>query len=152
VLEREEISEERVEWAVEVAQLSCDLETFPKGLDTFVGTRGMALSGGQKQRLGLARALAGTPQLLILDDCTSALDSHTEAALWERLHAVLPGLTAVFITHRPDTLRHADRIYVLDKGKIVESGSHDSLLGKEGLYNEIYSQYELEEVLARDKN
>ncbi|MEW6051699.1 MAG: ABC transporter ATP-binding protein [Candidatus Zixiibacteriota bacterium] len=145
---REEISEAVLEWALDVSQLKDEVAGFPKGLDTMIGTRGMAISGGQKQRLALARALVGKPKILILDDCTSALDSRTEAALWERLHEVMPGMTAILITHRPDTLQRVDRIYVLEDGRVVETGRHFELLAKEGLYYKIYRRYQLEEQVA----
>jgi ABC-type multidrug transport system fused ATPase/permease subunit len=108
----------------------------------------MAISGGQKQRLALARALVGKPKILILDDCTSSLDSRTEAALWKRLHEVMPGMTAVLITHRPDTLERADRIYVLDNGRIVESGDHCDLMTQGGHYARIYKRYQLEQEVV----
>lgn len=142
---REEISESVLEWAIEVAQLKSEIESFPKGMETAIGTRGMSISGGQKQRLALARALVGKPRILILDDCTSALDSRTEAALWERLHQVMPDMTAILITHRPDTLKRADQIYVLEKGSVVERGTHDQLVANQKSYASIYRQYELEE-------
>ncbi|MCB2230774.1 ABC transporter ATP-binding protein/permease [bacterium] len=145
---RDNVSEDLLSWSVEVAQLSDEVKHFPKGMDTMIGTRGMSISGGQKQRLALARALVGKPKILILDDCTSALDSRTETALWDRLHEVMPELTAILITHRPDTLEKADMIYVLDEGKIVETGSHKELMSKESLYARIYKRYRLEEEVA----
>ena len=144
---REEISETVLEWAIEVAQLKDEIETFPDGLDTYIGTRGMSISGGQKQRLALARALVGKPKILILDDCTSALDSRTESALWERLHQVLPDMTSILITHRPDTLQRADKIYVLDKGTVAEEGTHQALINDGGQYAKIYKRFELEELV-----
>ncbi|MFC2172184.1 ABC transporter ATP-binding protein, partial [Acidobacteriota bacterium] len=141
---REDIPDSRLEWAVEVAQLKGEIDGFPQGIDTQIGTRGVAISGGQKQRLALARALVGKPGILILDDCTSALDSRTEATLWERLHEVMPDMTAILITHRPDTLERAERIFVLDDGKVVESGRHDDLMDRRGLYATIYRRYRLE--------
>jgi ATP-binding cassette subfamily B protein len=145
---RAEVSDAVMEWALEVSQLKDEIARFPQGLDTPIGTRGMSISGGQKQRLALARALVGKPKILILDDCTSALDSRTEAALWERLHEVMPGMTAILITHRPDTLERADNIFVLEEGKVIESGSHYALMAAEGHYAKIYKRYQLEEQVA----
>jgi len=145
---RPEIPETILEWAIEVAQLKDDIASFPKGLETEIGTRGVSISGGQKQRLGLARALVGKPKVLILDDCTSALDARTETDLWNRLHQVLPDMTAIIITHRPDTLEKVDMIYVTENGKIVESGTHIELMKKSGDYARIYRRYQLEEQVS----
>lgn len=145
---RENIGDDLLDWAVEVAQLKDEIATFPNGLETQIGTRGVSISGGQKQRLSLARALVGKPKILILDDCTSALDSRTETALWERLHDVMPGMTAILITHRPDTLERADMIYVLDEGQVVERGRHEDLMIAEGLYHRIYRRYRLAEQVG----
>ena len=150
LLGRDDVAETVIEWAVEVAQLKDEIGAFPQGLDTPVGTRGMMLSGGQKQRLGLARALVGKPKILILDDCTSALDSRTEAALWDRLHQVMPGLTAILITHRPGTLALVDQVYVLDDGQVVESGTHQELIARGGQYARIYRRYLLAEEVGQE--
>jgi ATP-binding cassette subfamily B protein len=147
---RKKKSPDLMEWAIEVSQLKDEVAQFPQGLDTPIGTRGMSISGGQKQRLALARALVGKPKILILDDCTSALDSRTEAALWERLHQVMPEMTAVLITHRPDTLERADVIYVLDDGHLVESGTHRQLMMQEGHYYRIYRRYRLAEQVGAE--
>jgi len=142
---REGIDDRTVDWAIEVSQLKQDLKGFPQGLATRIGVRGMSISGGQKQRLALARALAGRPGILILDDCTSALDAKTEAALWDRLHQVMPELTCFIITHRPATLELTDKIIVLDDGRVVETGTHSELLQQEGLYFKLYNRIRLEE-------
>ncbi len=144
---RTNISDEILNWAIEVAQLKDEIDLFPKGLETYIGTRGMSISGGQKQRLGLARALVGKPNILILDDCTSALDSKTESALWDHLHKVLPDMTAILITHRADTLEKTDKIFVFEDGKVVESGHHDELINVESRYAKIYKRSKLEEAV-----
>jgi len=144
VFGRDDVTPELLDWALEVAQFRDEVDGFPQGIDTPIGTRGMSISGGQKQRLGLARALVGRPKILILDDCTSALDSRTEATLWERLHEVLPGMTAILITHRPDSLRRADRIFVMRDGRLVEEGGHEDLIAGRGDYARIYHRSELE--------
>ena len=146
---REDIPETVLEWAVEVSQLKNEITSFPKGLDTEIGTRGMSISGGQKQRLALARALVGKPKILILDDCTSALDSRTETALWDQLHKVMPDMTAILVTHRPDTLEQADMIYVMEEGGIVESGTHADLMSNDTRYARIYKRYQLAEEVTK---
>ena len=144
---RDEIDHDAVDWSIEVAQLKDELDTFPEGLNTRIGVRGMSISGGQKQRLALARALVGRPRILILDDCTSALDAKTEAILWDRLHEVMPELTCFIVTHRTATLETADEIIMLDDGRIVERGRHDDLIGNQGLYYRLYQRIRLEEAV-----
>ncbi len=146
---RDGVDEETIDWAVDVAQLREEIEAFPDGLKTEIGVRGMSISGGQKQRLALARALAGKPRILILDDCTSALDARTEAALWDRLHEVMPDLTCFIITHRPATLELVDDIIVLDEGAVVERGTHHDLLERGGVYTKVYRRIALEEAVGR---
>ena len=145
---RDGVDEETIAWAIDVSQLSQEVESFPEGLKTEIGVRGMSISGGQKQRLALARALAGKPKVLILDDCTSALDARTEAALWDRLHEVMPDLTCFIITHRPATLELVDDIIVLEKGEVVERGTHADLMSREGVYTRVYKRIALEEAVG----
>ncbi|MBD3217951.1 MAG: ATP-binding cassette domain-containing protein [candidate division Zixibacteria bacterium] len=145
---RDSISEDVMNWAIEVSQLKSEIESFPDGINTYIGTRGVSISGGQKQRLALARALAGKPKILILDDCTSALDSSTESELWARLHEVMPDMTTILITHRPDTLERADMIYVLEDGRIVETGRHAELIENGGQYSKMYRRYRLAEEVV----
>jgi ATP-binding cassette subfamily B protein len=148
VFGREWVTEADVIRAIDVAQFSSDIKGFPGGLDTQIGTRGMSISGGQKQRLGLARALAGRPRILILDDCTSALDSQTEAALWRKLESAIPDMTVILITHRTDTLEGVDWIYVLESGSVVESGIHRELIAASGPYSKLYRRYQLEQMVS----
>jgi ATP-binding cassette subfamily B multidrug efflux pump len=145
--DRDYVDDAALDWALEVSQLKEELAGFPRGTQTEIGVRGMSISGGQKQRVALARALAGKPQILILDDCTSALDASTEAALWDRLHEVMPDLTCFIITHRPATLEVSDEIVVLDGGRIVERGSHRDLIGLGGLYKRLYHRIVLEQAV-----
>ncbi len=145
VFGRDDITGSDINWAVEISQLKNDINNLPKGLDTQIGTRGVSISGGQKQRLALARALVGKPKILILDDCTSALDSHTETALWECLEAVMPDMTVIMITHRPDILKNTDMIFVMDEGMIIECGYHFELMLADGHYSKLYKRYQLEQ-------
>ena len=108
--------------------------SLPQGLETPVGERGLSLSGGQRQRLALARALLANPSVLLLDDCTSALDAETEAHIQEELQDLLPGRTCLIVSHKLSSVRRADKIIVLDGGRVVEQGTHEELLKRGGLY------------------
>jgi ATP-binding cassette subfamily B protein len=137
----------RVKAAAAVARLDKDVESFPNGYDTLVGERGITLSGGQKQRTALARAIMIDPRILILDDALSAVDTYTEEEILTRLRGVMRQRTAIVVAHRISTVRHADRIFVLDGGRIVERGTHDELVARGGLYAGMYRKQLLEEEL-----
>jgi ATP-binding cassette subfamily B multidrug efflux pump len=148
VFGRPGLSDKSIEWAIEVSQLKKEIDRFPKRLDTQIGARGVSISGGQKQRLALARALVANPRLLILDDCTSALDSRTEAALWGNLKEVMPDMTVIMITHRPDMLENADNILYMENGRIIISGTHQELIREGGHYAKLYKRYQLAQQVS----
>jgi ATP-binding cassette subfamily B protein len=141
-------SQTLIEEAAATARLDKDIETFPKGYDTLVGERGITLSGGQKQRTAIARALVISPPILILDDALSAVDTHTEEEILQRLSRVMRQRTSIIVSHRVSTVRGADQIVVLDQGRVAESGTHETLVRRGGLYAELYRKQLLEEELA----
>jgi ATP-binding cassette subfamily B multidrug efflux pump len=141
-------SQAAIEQAAQTARLDKDVETFPSGYNTLVGERGITLSGGQKQRTAIARALVMSPAIVILDDALSAVDTHTEEEILERLSQVMRQRTSIIVSHRVSTVRGADQIVVLDHGRVAESGTHDALVRRGGLYAELYRKQLLEEELA----
>jgi ATP-binding cassette, subfamily B, multidrug efflux pump len=134
-------------WAAEVAGLAPDLETFPHGLETVIGERGLTLSGGQKQRAAIARAILRDPRILILDDALSSVDTVTEERILSGLATVMRHRTTILISHRVSTVQNADRIVVLSHGRIVEIGSHLELQELGGFYAGLYQKQLLEEEL-----
>src|SRR5881398_292733 len=134
----------RVEWAVQVAALERDLDAFPLGLDTVIGERGVTLSGGQKQRVALARVLAAAPRVLVLDDALSSVDAETERTILDQLRGFFRERTTILVAHRLTTVKEADLICVLDEGRVVELGDHESLLARGGVYADLFRQQTLE--------
>ncbi len=143
----ESATQEQIRKAAELAGLAPDIEGFPNGYATVVGERGLTLSGGQKQRTAIARALLREPDILILDDALSAVDTVTEERILTSLTDFMRGRTTILISHRVSTVRHADCIYVLDQGRIVEQGTHDQLLALGGYYADLHSRQLLEQEL-----
>jgi ATP-binding cassette subfamily B protein len=131
---RPDAGDAELEWAARLAEAHDFIAGLPDGYDTLVGERGQKLSGGQRQRLSIARAILKDPPVLVLDEATSAVDNETEAAIQRSLELVGRDRTVIVIAHRLSTVRHADRIHVLEAGRIVESGSHDELVRERGLY------------------
>ena len=127
-----------IERAAQLAEASAFIEALPNDFDTVVGERGQRLSGGQRQRIALARAILKDPPVLILDEATAAVDNETEAAIQRSLDQITAGRTTLVIAHRLSTVRHADRIVVMEQGRIVESGEHDALLRRGGGYADLW--------------
>jgi ATP-binding cassette subfamily B protein len=137
----------RLERALAVAQLTDTVAGLPQGLATTIGERGVTLSGGQKQRAAIARALVQDPPVFVLDDALSAVDVQTEAAILSALRGALVGRTSIIVSHRMAAVRDADEILVLDEGRIVERGTHQALLGREGRYWQLLRRQQLEQEL-----
>jgi ATP-binding cassette subfamily B protein len=143
----EHIGDDMIESVAGIAQVDHDIAEFPKGYGEMLGERGVTLSGGQRQRTAIARTLAADPPVLILDDCLSAVDSVTEQAILAGLRKALSERTAIIVSHRVAALSLADRILVLDEGRVAESGSHDELVARGGLYASIDARQRIEEEL-----
>ncbi len=134
-----------VEQAAKTAAVYNNIVELEKGFDTLIGERGVTLSGGQKQRVSIARAIMKRPQIIVFDDCLSAVDTRTEEEILNNLGTVMQGKTSIIIAHRISTIKNADHIIVLDEGKIVEQGNHSSLMGQKGAYFALYEKQLLEE-------
>ena len=141
---------EQIQAACEAAQIWKLIESLPNGLDTMVGERGHRLSGGEKQRLAIARLLLKSPAVVILDEATAHLDSENEQLVHAALQTALKGRTSIVIAHRLSTVREADQILVLEKGSIVERGTHDELVAKGGLYADLYNRQDLTGAANQD--
>jgi ABC-type multidrug transport system fused ATPase/permease subunit len=137
---RPDASEEQILNACRIARVDEFAESFEKKYDTIVGERGVKLSGGQKQRVSIARAILADPRILILDEATSSLDSESEALIQEGLRYLMRGRTTFVIAHRLSTVRRADQILVVEAGRIVERGTHESLYARGGRYYELYTK------------
>lgn len=147
----EEADGHRVLRAAETSRIARDVADFPRGYDTVVGERGVTLSGGQKQRTAIARALARDPQILILDDALSSVDTQTEEEILRGLRGVMASRTSIIISHRISTIRDADWIVVLDDGRIAEQGTHETLLHRGGLYADLHEKQLLREALEAEE-
>ncbi len=134
---RPDATDEEVFDAARAANADAFVRAFPEGYETLVGERGVQLSGGQKQRVAIVRALLKDPSVLILDEATSALDAETEALVKEALDRLMVGRTTLIIAHRLSTVRDADRVVVMERGHVAESGTHDALLASDGLYRRL---------------
>jgi len=145
----EEAKDAEVHAAAEAASIAAEIESFPEQYQTMVGERGITLSGGQKQRTAIARALIRNPRILVLDDALSSVDTHTEDRILNHLREVMRDRTTIFISHRVSTVRNANQIAVLHAGRIVELGSHEELLARDGYYTDLYNKQLLEEELAQ---
>jgi ATP-binding cassette, subfamily B, bacterial MsbA len=140
----------QVEAAARAANAHQFIQELPQGYDTVLGERGTRLSGGQRQRIAIARALLSDPPILILDEATSALDTESERLVQEAIDRLLAGRTVFVIAHRLSTVEHAQQILVLDRGRIVERGTHDALLARRGAYHRLYTMQFRERDLAAD--
>lgn len=140
-----DVHSETIIKAAKNAAIYSNIMDFPSGFETIVGERGITLSGGQKQRIAIARAIIKQPQLLIFDDCLSAIDTETEEEILNNLKEVMKGKTSIIISHRVSSVKNADNIIVLDQGRIVEQGNHAELLNKKGVYFELNRMQLLEE-------
>jgi ATP-binding cassette subfamily B protein len=137
---RPDATESEIEASAKLAQIDAFIRTLPEGYKTMVGERGLKLSGGEKQRVAIARTILKGPPILILDEATSALDSHTEKEIQDALDRVAKDRTTLVIAHRLSTIVHADTILVLDKGRLIESGTHAELMERGGLYASLWNR------------
>ena len=141
-------NQKTIENAAKMAAIHNNIISFKNGYETQVGERGVSLSGGQKQRISIARAFIRNPQILIFDDCLSAVDTETEDHILKHLKKMMQSITSIIISHRISSIKHAEQIIVLEKGSIIERGTHDQLLQKQGVYFEMHEKQLTEDSLA----
>lgn len=135
---KENATDEEVVLAAKKAAVDANIKEFSKGYETILGERGITLSGGQKQRVSIARAIIKDPQILLFDDCLSAVDTETEEEILQNLHEVSQKKTTLIVSHRVSSAKNADKIIVLENGEIIQQGTHNELVNKEGYYKELY--------------
>jgi ATP-binding cassette subfamily B protein len=146
-----DVPQEEVESAARTAAIHDVIASFPDGYDTLVGEKGVTLSGGQKQRVAIARTLLKNPRLLILDDSTSSVDMETEATIREEMECLMKDRTTFVIAHRIQSVMNAKLILVLDKGRIIQKGTHEELVNQDGMYRQIYElQTRIEDELEQE--
>lgn len=135
---KEDATDDEVIAAAKNAQVHKNITKFNKGYNTVLGERGITLSGGQKQRVSIARAIIKSPKILLFDDCLSAVDTETEEKILKNLFKITKGKTTIIVSHRVSSAKNADKIIVLEDGKIVQKGSHETLIDVNGYYKELY--------------
>ncbi len=143
----ETASDNKIEQAAKDAYIHHNISAFNKGYNTYVGERGVTLSGGQKQRISIARAIIKSPEILIFDDCLSAVDTETEEIILNNLYTISKNITTIIVSHRISSIKNADVIFVLENGKIIQQGSHNALVNINGYYKELYEQQLLEKEI-----
>lgn len=144
---KEDATDKEVFEAAKNASVHRNIVGFSKGYDTILGERGITLSGGQKQRVSIARAIIKDPQILLFDDCLSAVDTETEEEILQNLHKISQNKTTIIVSHRVSSAKNANKIIVLEEGQIIQQGTHNELVSKEGYYKELYAKQLLEKEM-----